>query len=290
MNAPPERAIVFDCGADAMVGILHEPPVRVSDIGVLFVVGGPQYRAGSHRQFVLMARAFAARGYPVLRFDYRGMGDSAGARRTFERTGDDIQAAIEVFCSGSRGPSRVLLWGLCDAASAVLMHGGNDPRVQGLILANPWVRTEIGEARAYLRHYYFQRLLQRSFWRKVVSGGFSPLKSARELAAALERATEGGDKDSLEANGTFFIERMRLGLTEFRNPVLVLISERDLTARAFLDQCSADHRWRAAMAAPHVSVVRLKGADHTFSSRVALEVATESCLDWIASRLAAVPA
>ena len=49
------------------------------------MVGGPQYRVGSHRQFTLMARAFAAAGYPVLRFDYRGIGDSEGESRGFER-------------------------------------------------------------------------------------------------------------------------------------------------------------------------------------------------------------
>ncbi|HBZ05431.1 MAG TPA: hydrolase 1, exosortase A system-associated, partial [Massilia sp.] len=30
--------------------------------GVLIVVGGPQYRAGSHRQFTLLARDLAAAG------------------------------------------------------------------------------------------------------------------------------------------------------------------------------------------------------------------------------------
>ena len=45
-------------------------------------------------------------------------------------------------------------------------------RVCGLILANPWVRTEAGEARAQVRHYYGQRLLTRVFWGKVFSGQF----------------------------------------------------------------------------------------------------------------------
>src|SRR5690349_24048098 len=52
--------------------------------GVLLVVGGPQYRVGSHRQFALLCRRLAGRGVPALRFDYRGMGDADGAARTFE--------------------------------------------------------------------------------------------------------------------------------------------------------------------------------------------------------------
>jgi len=83
MNRPQERASVFGCGGDRLVGILHAPAERARDIGVLVVVGGPQYRVGSHRQFVRMARDFAAAGYPVLRFDHRGIGDSDGAARSF---------------------------------------------------------------------------------------------------------------------------------------------------------------------------------------------------------------
>ena len=95
MNANPvtEQALTFDCEADALVGILHVPAAPC-DVGVVVIVGGPQYRAGSHRQFVLLARELAAAGYAVLRFDYRGMGDSGGEPRDFERVSVDIAAAI----------------------------------------------------------------------------------------------------------------------------------------------------------------------------------------------------
>ena len=63
-----ERPVQFSCGTDRLLGILH-PGAPDSERGVLVVVGGPQYRVGSHRQFVLLARALAAAGIPVLRFD-----------------------------------------------------------------------------------------------------------------------------------------------------------------------------------------------------------------------------
>jgi len=46
---------------------------------------------GSHRQFVQLARRLAKQGYPTLRFDYRGMGDSEGVYRSFENVGPDLQ-------------------------------------------------------------------------------------------------------------------------------------------------------------------------------------------------------
>ena len=72
-----EHAIAFDCVEEQLLGVVSLP-AQASDIGVLVIVGGPQYRVGSHRQFVLLARYLAASGYPVLRFDVRGMGDSSG--------------------------------------------------------------------------------------------------------------------------------------------------------------------------------------------------------------------
>ena len=40
------------------------------------------------------------------------------------------------------------------------------------VLLNPWVRTEAGEAKAILRYYYLRRILEPSFWKKVVSLNF----------------------------------------------------------------------------------------------------------------------
>ena len=57
-----ERGLVFRCAGEELVGILHPAPGAT---GVVIVVGGPQYRVGSHRQFLLLARRLAASGIPV---------------------------------------------------------------------------------------------------------------------------------------------------------------------------------------------------------------------------------
>jgi exosortase A-associated hydrolase 1 len=268
-----ERALVFECGSEDLVGVLHVSGGTLPELGVVFVVGGPQYRVGSHRQFVAMAREVAKQGYPVLRFDYRGMGDSGGATRTFEDAAPDIRRAVDTLLAEVPSIRGVVLWGLCDAASASLMYAAGDGRVAGLLLANPWVRTVQGEARSYLRHYYWQRLLQRSFWSKVLSGKFSVGKSARDLGTALQRA---GDNAAGGGPAQHFIARMLAGLRAFDRPIQVLISERDLTAQEFVDRCRTDGGWRQAMARPNVRVLDLPGADHTFSSRGDLTAATEA--------------
>ena len=73
-----EKPFIFNCNNEKLVGIIHYPEKKpYFQKGLLIVVGGPQYRVGSHRQFVLLARNLSIAGIPVMRFDYRGMGDSS---------------------------------------------------------------------------------------------------------------------------------------------------------------------------------------------------------------------
>jgi alpha/beta superfamily hydrolase len=92
-----ETAVSFDCQGAQLVGVIHRP-AKAKRRGVLMVVaGGPQYRAGGHRQLVLWSRRLAAEGYPTFRFDYRGIGDSYGDFVGFDGIDDDIRAALDRF-------------------------------------------------------------------------------------------------------------------------------------------------------------------------------------------------
>ena len=57
-----------------------------------------------------------------MRFDFRGMGDSTGELRDFEEVNEDIGAAINAFQAHCPQLERIVLWGLCDAASASLLY------------------------------------------------------------------------------------------------------------------------------------------------------------------------
>ncbi|MBL4589441.1 MAG: hydrolase 1, exosortase A system-associated, partial [Alphaproteobacteria bacterium] len=158
-----KKAIAYACEGETVMGILYQPE-RPLTVGMVLVVGGPQYRVGSHRQFVVLARFLAEQGVSVLRFDYRGMGDSSGVMQDFEQAQPDIKAAVNIFFEHNASVKKVVLWGLCDAASAIGFYAAGDDRVKGLVLLNPWVRTEQGESKAYLKEYYLKRLVSRAFW------------------------------------------------------------------------------------------------------------------------------
>jgi uncharacterized protein len=283
-----ERAVAFDCCGERLVGVLAEPETS-TDVGVVVVVGGPQYRVGSHRQFVSLARKLAAAGVAVLRFDYRGMGDSTGAGRSFDDVVPDIAAAIDTLATvGSI--RRIVLWGLCDAASAALLYcqSTRDTRVAGIVLLNPWVRSDATIAKTHLKHYYSQRFGQKEFWAKLARGEVNVAAALRSLAGNISAAGAGrgtaGNSDSAA-----FQDRMADGLEAFAEPVLILLSGRDLTAKEFVEWARGSPRWRSLLDRTSVERRDIADADHTFSEVQWRTEAEQHTLHWLRRTLLAGP-
>jgi exosortase A-associated hydrolase 1/exosortase A-associated hydrolase 2 len=275
----PEQPLSFPCAGYTLVGLLHRPAAGRphSGLGVVIVVGGPQYRAGSHRQFVDLARALAAEGHAVLRFDVRGMGDSSGAPRAFDTLDDDIHAAIDQLQQHCPAATRIALWGLCDGASAALLYWQRrrDNRVAALALANPWVRSASTEARTLVRHYYLDRLRQRSFWLKLLSGGVA-LKALRGLADNLHAARGAAPKPASFQDG------MALAWQQFPGAMLLIASGQDYTAQEFLDACGSQPSWHGALSRPGLQRQDLPAADHTFSAPGAKAAVNRATAAWLA--------
>jgi len=273
VSAPAEQAIVFPCEGASLPGIVHP---AAGDRGLLVVVGGPQYRIGSHRHFLLLARELAQAGVPVMRFDYRGMGDAEGEMRGFQAVAADIRAAVDAFLAAQPQLREVVLLGLCDAASAIACYAPQDPRVGGLVLLNPWVQTEAGRAGAYLRHYYLRRLLAADFWRGLFAGRVRPLRALGGLLGMWRQANttpaaEEGD----------FLARMLAGLRAYRGPILLVLSGEDLVAAEFRDLLRVQPAWRKRFAAPGVQRHELEAADHTFSRGQWRAQVNQWLLDWL---------
>lgn len=280
-----EQAFIFDCADCRLIGITTQPETS-SETGVLILVGGPQYRAGSHRQFTLLARQLAAQGIAAMRFDYRGMGDSEGEARTFETVCDDICAAINTFIAHVPGIKRAVIWGLCDAASSALYYAHTDPRVGGLVLLNPWVHTEAGAARSRLRYYYLARLMQRSFWTKLLSGKVKVgqsvgdfKKSAQSVANAASPNTDAPTDPRYGSLG--YLDRMLDGLQQFQGEILLILSGNDLVAQEFIALAREDKRWGKLCQSARMTRWVSRQANHTFSSQTWRDEVATQTVKWL---------
>ena len=273
-----EQALILDCDGDELVAVISATTEK-AELGVLVIVGGPQYRVGSHRQFVLLARQLSAAGVPAMRFDQRGTGDSCGAIRGFETITADIETAINVFtrmCPSIRG---VVLWGLCDAASAALLYwrATADARVIGMVLLNPWVRSDETLARAHVRHYYPARLLQREFWQKLTRGRIDIIESIRTFGRTLKTSRHRGRTQSHDL--ATFQGRMAAALHGFEGPLLIILSGNDLTGKEFVEYCRSQPDCEGIF--ERSERVEVPGADHTFSSSAWRSIVEVRTIDWI---------
>ena len=276
-----EQGLRIACADDTLIGILARPQ-RPSAIGMLIVVGGPQYRAGSHRQFTLLARQLAHAGHAVLRFDHRGMGDSTGQARDFLAVSGDIDAAVQALRLAVPAVQRVVLWGLCDAASAALFYIDEHPSspVAGLCLLNPWVRSAQTQAAAQVKHYYRRRLTDREFWLKLLHGQVGAGRLA-EFWRSLRAMRTGASGDAAASTRLSFQHRMARAWRQAPCPLLLVLSGEDLTAKEFTEALATDQAWRGALAHPQLTRVDLPDADHTFSNEAARSAVAKATLAWL---------
>ena len=288
-----ERPLTFQSDGHELLGILHLPE-EAGKVGLIMLAAGAQYRLGPHRQQVLLARALAEHGIPTLRYDASGMADSGGPYRDFE-LGPDIDGAVAALLTNVPGLKHVVLWGICGSASAILMHEGRGPAVSGMILVNPWVGSEQSQNRAYLKHYYLSRLTEADFWRKVCSGGIdfrsalssfaSTVKSAfrpgHGTPANVSRAASAAKEHDTRTAARTLEERMADGLELFEGRVLLIMSEKDLTARKFDDFTRSSKRWRRLITSSAIERRDLRGSDHTFSQPKWREQVIDWMTDWV---------
>lgn len=219
------RMIGFDCDDVRLAATLDE---RSNTTGLLIISGGNEIRSGAHAGQAAMAAHFAALGYPVFRYDRRGIGESEGDNRGFESSGADIASAVSAFRLEAPDMQRLVAFGNCDAATALaFFHDGI--AIDALILANPWVIENASDeastppTSAAVRARYWNRLKNPRSFVDLLTGKIN----LRKLAGGLVKATKT-DKP------TGLAERLAQSLANSPLPTTLLIADRDTTALAFM--------------------------------------------------------
>jgi pimeloyl-ACP methyl ester carboxylesterase len=133
--AGAEEVVILPAESDSLVGVLTAPVASPNGRAVVLCPGGWFGTATNrNRVFVRMARRLAGEGFTVLRFDWHGVGESAGTIERYELDDpfvDDVAAATGYLAE--RGFTDVTLVGVCFGARAAFGAAGH-PGVRRLVL------------------------------------------------------------------------------------------------------------------------------------------------------------
>lgn len=257
------------CGSDCLAATLDSAKNQTA---LLIVSGGNEIRSGAHCGMAQLALRIAEYGFPVLRYDRRGIGESSGENNGFLSNAEEIAAAAQ-FLRQQRQVQKIIAFGNCDAATALALFG-SDAGIDGYILANPWViETTSGPdiegptiSSAAIRSRYWDRIKNPRTVLDLLSGKID----LRKLFKGLKQASR------LEENSALSL-RLRDALSCMDRDGQILLAKRDTTARAFLAAWhSADFESLRKKAG--ITVESLDSASHSFADIEAKNWLTEKIL------------
>lgn len=264
-----KRFVDFDCEGCSLAGTLDE---ATGTTGLLWVSGGNEIRSGAYAGQTALAAEIAVRGYPVFRYDRRGVGDSEGANGGFESSAADIAAAVSAFRTHALQLTRIVAFGNCDAASALALFHEGLP-IDALLLANPWViESPSGSdapttpSAAAIRSRYWARLKNPRSLVDLLTGKINLKKLAGGLAKAASKDAPSGLAGRIAA---------ALGGTEL--PVRILLARRDTTALAFYSVWH-DASYAPVRAKASISLDQIDSASHSFADAASKAWLTEQLL------------
>jgi len=252
------RSFALDCAGSVLAATIDEAPGAT---GMLIVTGGNETRAGAFSSQANLAARIARAGHPVLRFDRRGVGDSEGVNMGFRHSAEDTAAALAAFRTQCPAVRRVIGFGNCDAASALMLLGGAG--FDGLVLSNPWTYEDEQAAAppppAAIRARYAAKLKNPRELLRLLGGKVN----LGDLVRSLHHAA------SAPAAPSGLAQTMAAGLSRFTGTVRILVAERDRAGQAFMAG------WDPRDPRLH----RCAGADHAYSD--------DASSDWLLAQILA---
>ncbi len=143
-EAATSRPVTFDSGDERIVGELFLPDgYKEGDkLPAMEVTGA--WMTVRQQMPAVYARQLADRGFAALTFDFRGWGESAGARRQFEDPKAkiaDIKAAVAYLATRPEAdPARIGGLGICASSGYMVTAAADTPAMNSVALVAPWLQ------------------------------------------------------------------------------------------------------------------------------------------------------
>jgi pimeloyl-ACP methyl ester carboxylesterase len=227
--------------------------------------------------YVTLSRRLASAGYPVLRFDLSGIGDSDPRDDNLsplDAAMADIGEALDWVEQASQA-RRFILMGLCSGADHAVLYGHTDARIAGLILLDP----SIPHTLRYYLHFVAPRLIRLHSWIDVMTGRSRTVRMWINMA--LHAVLPG--RSSLHPTGLNLVHR-RTVERYYQSSV-----EKGIRMLAVFTEERTRQTYREQMieALPNVrfgdrlELEFLAGSDHTFILEADRYRLTELVLRWL---------
>lgn len=197
-----EQACRFGDGG-GLVGIVTQATAdkRSPELpAVILLSAGMVHRVGPHRLYVEVARSLAALGFPVLRFDLAGVGDSElpeGKALLEDRTISVVQQAMN-FLAANEGAKKFVLMGLCSGATDSHRVAVADARVQGIVALDGYAYRTLRYYWQRLLVHYGRRMLVPAKWKRLAELLGSWLRDRMTSASNATGGPAGETRDALQ--------------------------------------------------------------------------------------------
>jgi len=288
MNDMKETAHLLTGGA-VLTGIVSHPPPEAGTqaIGVILFNAGVVHRVGPNRIYVSLARRLAALGFPSLRVDLSGVGDSPvrddGLPIARGRELEAVEAMNHL--QSSTGCGRFVLIGLCSGAETSLRGALVDDRAVGAVLINA---RRYGMDDAAFDGLYRQAL-RRHYWRMLVRSSFRFHSAARLVGGGIGWGNVGRALRSLSPRPA------RRPPAEHEPRAIMSLLNRGTRVYCIHSEADEGLDCLDLLLGPDRAVVHghagftlevLVGADHTFTLRWSQEELLSRITDWMRSSFA----
>ena len=280
-----------------LFGIYHTPhKPDQADRVIVLLSPGIKSRVGPHRLYIKMTDMFLNMGYPVLRVDPEGLGDSEG--EIHEPYTADVYGAIELgrlvndtvdtlnWFENQYGMRKFILAGLCGGAITALLTGANDSRVEGILSlgmtciisgsnADPYQYLTEGQSQE-LRASYFSKLLDPKSWLRLLTfrSDFKlmfttilrPLiqRSRNDNKAAATRSDQSPDTAPPDTNLNPHFPKAFMAFVRQRK-ILLIFSEADRLFWEFEEKFLSIYAPQLAPYKENYQILTISKANHIFS-------------------------
>jgi len=274
------RPVCFEVAGHRLRGMLDLPPVGVvrREVGVLMLNSDDGCRLGPHGLWTRLSDRMTCEGYPCLRFDYRGCGDSEGPEGPPSGiVGLTDAIAAEKVLRKQAGVAATVLVGICYGAEIGLLASRCLPTVCGVVACSTGrYVTDASYARAagYAGDYargYVHKLLSAEAWCKLLAGRVHVRLILQGLLDRLSWAHWRRDRDGAAAAEAL------AGVHRRRVPQLFIYGSADPLTRKHIP----DYRGEAEEQQLDRHFRVIARADHNFSSVAWLQEVIESIAGFV---------